>query len=77
MSSQTLIGLDVGTTSVKAVALTPDGEVVGKAEEQYELHTPKPGWVEQDPEVWWQSTDALRETWTEYLKLALHLVGYR
>lgn len=30
-----------------------------------------------DPEAWWQSTDSLRETWTEYLKLALHLVGYR
>lgn len=30
-----------------------------------------------DPEAWWRSTDGLRETWTEYLKLALHLVGYR
>ena len=30
-----------------------------------------------DPETWWQSTDSLRETWTEYVKLALHLVGYR
>ena len=30
-----------------------------------------------DPEAWWLSTDGLRDTWTEYLKLALHLVGYR
>ena len=30
-----------------------------------------------DPETWWQSTNGLRETWTEYLKLALHLLGYR
>jgi uncharacterized SAM-binding protein YcdF (DUF218 family) len=30
-----------------------------------------------DPEAWWKSIDSLRETWTEYLKLALHLVGYR
>jgi uncharacterized SAM-binding protein YcdF (DUF218 family) len=30
-----------------------------------------------DPEAWWLSTGSLRETWTEYLKLALHLVGYR
>jgi uncharacterized SAM-binding protein YcdF (DUF218 family) len=30
-----------------------------------------------DPEAWWQSTDGVRETWTEYTKLALHLVGYR
>ncbi len=32
---------------------------------------------EYDPEAWWQSTDDLRDTWTEYAKLALHLVGYR
>lgn len=30
-----------------------------------------------DPETWWKSADGLRATWTEYLKLALHLVGYR
>ena len=30
-----------------------------------------------DPEAWWKSTGGQRDTWTEYLKLALHLVGYR
>lgn len=30
-----------------------------------------------DPETWWQSSAGLRETWTEYVKLALHLLGYR
>jgi xylulokinase len=54
---EVLVGLDVGTTSVKAVALTPDGEVVGKAEEHYELQTPKAGWAEQDPEVWWEAAE--------------------
>jgi uncharacterized SAM-binding protein YcdF (DUF218 family) len=29
-----------------------------------------------DPERWWQSRDGLRETWTEYLKLILFMVGY-
>lgn len=29
-----------------------------------------------DPEAWWKSTDSLRETWTEYLKLLLHNLGY-
>ena len=47
-----LVGLDVGTTAVKALALSPDGEVVGRAEEGYELSIPRPGWVEQDPEDW-------------------------
>ncbi len=30
-----------------------------------------------EPDSWWRTQDGLRETWTEYLKLALHLVGYR
>jgi xylulokinase len=51
-----LIGLDVGTTGVKAVAITPDGEIVASAEESYPLSTPQPGWAEQDPEDWWRAS---------------------
>ena len=29
-----------------------------------------------DPEAWWQSADGLRDTWTEYAKLVLYLLGY-
>jgi xylulokinase len=52
-----LVGLDVGTTGVKALALSPDGEVLARAEESYELSTPHPGWSEQDPEDWWRAAD--------------------
>ncbi|MFN2490326.1 MAG: xylulokinase [Actinomycetota bacterium] len=54
----TLVGLDVGTTGVKAVAITPSGEVVGRAEEEYPLLTPRAGWSEQDPEQWWRAAEA-------------------
>jgi xylulokinase len=54
----TLVGLDVGTTGVKAVAITPSGEVVGWAEEGYPLSTPRAGWSEQDPDDWWQAAEA-------------------
>jgi xylulokinase len=54
----TLVGLDVGTTGVKGVAINPDGEVVGKAEEGYPLSTPQAGWAEQDPEDWWRASRA-------------------
>ena len=53
-----LVGLDVGTTGVKAVAITPEGEVVARAEHGYPLSTPRPGWSEQDPEDWWQAAEA-------------------
>lgn len=52
-----LVGLDVGTTGVKALALSPEGEVLARAEEEYDLSTPRPGWAEQDPEAWWRAAE--------------------
>src|SRR3954447_13145580 len=50
-----LVGLDVGTTSVKGIAIDPTGGVVHVAERGYPLSTPRPGWSEQDPEDWWRA----------------------
>jgi xylulokinase len=55
----TLVGLDVGTTGVKAVAISPTGEVLAMEEEAYPLSTPHPGWAEQDPEDWWRAAEAV------------------
>jgi len=52
-----LIGLDVGTTGVKALAISREGAVVAAAEEEYPLSTPRPGWSEQDPEDWWSAAE--------------------
>ena len=51
-----MVGLDVGTSGVKALAVAEDGEVVSRAEVTYPVSTPKPGWSEQDPEDWWRAT---------------------
>jgi len=52
-----IVGIDVGTTAVKAIAIDPDGEVLARAEESYELSTPQPGWAEQDPADWVRSAE--------------------
>jgi xylulokinase len=52
-----LIGVDVGTTGVKAVRISETGEALGRAEEEYPLSIPQPGWAEQDPEDWWSATE--------------------
>jgi xylulokinase len=57
MSATALVGLDVGTTGVKAIAISPGGEVLAKAEEEYPLSTPQPGWSEQEPEYWWRAAE--------------------
>lgn len=57
-----LIGLDVGTSSVKGLALDADGGVVGRAERPVELSVPAPGWAEQDPDDWFVAAqDVLAE----------------
>src|SRR3954467_4955300 len=47
-----IVGVDVGTTAVKAVAIDADGNVLAREEESYQLSTPQPGWAEQDPDEW-------------------------
>jgi len=54
----TLVGLDVGTTAVKALAVSPTGEVLERVEREYPLSTPRPGWSEQDPEDWVRAADS-------------------
>jgi gluconokinase len=49
-AAQVVLGLDVGTTSAKAVAFDPAGAVHGEAECGYPLLEPEQGWAEQDPE---------------------------
>jgi xylulokinase len=52
-----LVGIDVGTTGVKAVRISETGEVLDRAEEEYALSIPRPGWAEQDPEDWWRAVE--------------------
>ena len=54
-----LVGIDVGTTATKGIAIDPDGTVLARAEAEYALSTPKPGWAEQDPEDWWRATETV------------------
>ena len=51
-----LIGLDIGTTSVKGLAIDSRGEVLADVDASYPLSTPRPGWAEQNPEDWWNAT---------------------
>ena len=50
-----LLGLDIGTTGARALAIDEAGTVIASASADYALLTPRPGWTEQDPEDWWRA----------------------
>jgi xylulokinase len=52
----TLLGLDVGTTGARCVALDEGGKLVAEATAEYPVYSPYPGWSEQRPEDWWQAS---------------------
>ena len=49
-----LLGLDIGTTHIKAVLASAKGRIVAQAKVNYPTHYPQPGWAEQSPDDWWQ-----------------------
>jgi xylulokinase len=51
-----LLGVDAGTSSVKAVLLDLRGRFCAVCQAEYPLHHIRSGWVEQEPEDWWQAT---------------------
>jgi xylulokinase len=52
------LGLDIGTSGVKAILVAPNGTVEATANTPLAVHTPRPGWTEQNPDDWWAATQA-------------------
>jgi xylulokinase len=51
-----LLGIDLGTSSVKVAIVANDGSVTEVATESYAVDSPQPGWAESDPAAWWLAT---------------------
>ena len=61
-ATSVFLGVDVGTSGVKAVAVAYDGTVAAAATTPLTLQTPHPAWAEQDPDAWWAaSRESIRE----------------
>jgi xylulokinase len=50
------LGIDIGTSSVKAVLVDEHGAIVAQASDSLVVSRPQPGFSEQDPESWWRAT---------------------
>ncbi|MDR1546618.1 MAG: xylulokinase [Deltaproteobacteria bacterium] len=63
------LGLDVGTTGIKALAADEFGRIVFSAERPLSLSTPRPAWAEQNPQDWWDGVQALLKDVPAELKI--------
>lgn len=50
------IGIDLGTSAVKLLLMSSEGEIVRIVSEEYGLSFPHPGWSEQNPEDWYDQS---------------------
>ncbi len=51
-----LLGIDIGTTSVKTVLCDNKGNIIFSTSANQNLYSKKPGWAEEDPKEWWENT---------------------
>jgi len=51
-----LLGIDVGTSGTKTLAINEKGRILASAMFTYPCYVPKPLWSEQDPDDWWTAT---------------------
>jgi xylulokinase len=52
------LGIDVGTSGTKTLAIDESGKILAEAAAEYPCYYPQPLWSEQDPEDWWRGTVA-------------------
>ncbi|RIK85632.1 MAG: xylulokinase [Planctomycetota bacterium] len=50
------VGIDIGTSGAKALAIAPDGRILSSASASYPCAHPRPLWSEQHPDDWWNGT---------------------
>ena len=69
------LGIDVGTSGVKAVILSHAGQLLGQATASLAVSRPNPLWAEQDPHDWWSATEAAVLQLDPALRLAVRAIG--
>ena len=55
MARGVLLGIDVGTTGVRAAVFADDGTLIADASVACPHDAPHPGWAEADPDAWWRA----------------------
>lgn len=56
---QYLMGIDIGTTSVRTIIVDEKGKLISEGVYEYPLYHPWPLWAEQEPQQWWECAKKL------------------
>ncbi|MDD3243103.1 MAG: FGGY-family carbohydrate kinase [Eubacteriales bacterium] len=71
-----LLGIDIGTSACKSALFTAQGEVLAQADAAYAVEYPRPGWAQQEPEIWWRAAcRAAREALAKAPQAQIACVG--
>jgi sugar (pentulose or hexulose) kinase len=70
-----MLGVDLGTSSLKALVLDGAGAVVAEAGATYPVEHPRPGWSETPPERWWEAAVAAVRALPAPARQAVRAVG--
>jgi len=70
-----LLGIDLGTSAVKALLCDEQGNVAGRFEQAYSTKRPHPHWAEQDPNQWWSAVIAVLKDIARFRIDAIGLTG--
>ncbi len=55
MSSECLVGMDVGTSSTRVSIYSVDGKLLAEGRAPHQVSHPYTGWAEEDAEDWWNA----------------------
>ncbi len=73
MNELYFIGIDLGTSSLKAAIFDASGNVIDSSSSEYEVYYPAVGWAEQDPEDWYNATVTVLKDLVEKCKNLHHV----
>lgn len=75
MQQAIFLGVDIGTSSSKGVAVTADGELLATAVREHRVDRPAPGVVEMDGNIWWEEFCSLARELAEHAPDGFAAVG--
>jgi xylulokinase len=71
-----VLGIDLGTSSVKVVIANLEGDLVTQTDAAYPVTSPRPGWSETDPQAWLSSTTTAVRAAVAHAKAAILAIGF-